>query len=181
MRKLLFPLTMIFVLCLGPSTFAQQTHGPAGKAGPHLSGFYDFWSFPDSPSGVGTIQQITCTVGSSDQPAIYAGNMLLDCDAETPHNETTIAVDPNNPTHAVGGYHSFQYNFLGNTDILHVIGTSSVTFDGGQHWQQVVPPIAPYDFSGDPALTFTHSGRIYFSNLVGHRTPSGNQTSPSIG
>src|SRR5260370_1361241 len=106
MRKFLLPLAIIFVLCLGPGAFAQQTHGPAGKAGPQLSGFFDFSSFPaDFPSGVGTIQRITCTVGSSDQPAIYSGNMLLDCDAETPHNETTIAVDPNDRNHAIGGYY----------------------------------------------------------------------------
>jgi len=147
---------------------------------PRKSSFYDLINSVFSP-GIGQISDVSCMVGVGTQPAIYAGNMLLDCDAETPHNETTIAVDPGNPTHAVGGYHSLQYNFLGNTAILHVIGTSSVTFDGGQHWQQVVPPIAPYDFSGDPALTFTHSGRIYFSNLVAQRTPSGNQTSPSIG
>src|SRR5258708_13428297 len=104
MRKFLLPLAIIFVLCLGPGAFAQQTHGPAGKAGPQLSGFFDFSSFPaDFPSGVGTIQRITCTVGSSDQPAIYTGNMMLDCDAQTPHNETTIAVDPNDRNHAIDG------------------------------------------------------------------------------
>src|SRR5260370_22838547 len=117
MRKFLLPLAIIFVLCLGPGAFAQQTHGPAGKAGPQLSGFFDFSSFPaDFPSGVGTIQRITCTVGSSDQPAIYSGNMLLDCDAETPHNETTIAVDPNDRNHAIGVYRSFTPHF--NTPTL---------------------------------------------------------------
>src|SRR3989442_8717807 len=126
MRKLLLPLAMIFALCLGPSTFAQQTHGPAGKAGPQLSSFYDFWSFPaDSPSGVGTIQRITCTVGSSDQPAIYSGNMLLDCDAETPHNETTITVDPNDPKHAIGGFHSHHLHFNRSTLPESVVGATS--------------------------------------------------------
>src|SRR5258708_29099144 len=104
MRKLLLALTMILVLCLGPGAFAQQAHGPAAKAGPQLSGFFDFSPFPaDFPSGAGTIQRITCTVESSAQPAIYIGNMLLDYDAETPHNETTIAVDPNDRNHAIGG------------------------------------------------------------------------------
>src|SRR6266702_1238833 len=181
MRKFLFPFTMIFVLCLGPSTFAQQTLGPAGKAGPHLSGFYDFWSFPaDSPSGVGTIQRITCTVGSSDQPAIYSGNMLLDCDAETPHNETTITVDPNDPNHAIGGYHSYQLNFNGSTLVERVVAAASVTFDGGQNWREIIPNVAPYQFNGDPGLAFDANSRIYYTTLADHEGPGGSFTGPSI-
>jgi hypothetical protein len=181
MRKLLLPLAMIFALCLGPSTFAQQTNGPAGKAGPHLSGFYDFWSFPaDSPSGVGTIQQITCTVGSSDQPAIYSGNMLLDCDAETPHNETTITVDPNDPKHAIGGYHSYQLNFNGSTLVERVVAAASVTFDGGQNWREIIPNVAPYQFNGDPGLAFDANSRIYYTTLADHEGPGGSFTGPSI-
>src|SRR5258708_34446578 len=109
MRKFLLPLAIIFVLCLGPGAFAQQTHGPAAKAGPQLSGFFDFSAFPaDFPSGVGTIQRITCTVESSAQPAIYSGNMLLDCDAQTPHTETTIAANPTNRTPPTGANTSHQ-------------------------------------------------------------------------
>lgn len=62
----------------------------------------------------------------------------------------------------------------------HFVTASSVTLDGGQHWQQVVPPITPDQFSGDPGLAFTQSGRLYFSNAFTHETPDGPLTSPSI-
>jgi hypothetical protein len=179
-KKLFLPSTIVFVLILGSSAFAQGG-GPAGKTGPQLSGFYDFWSFPaDFPSGVATISRITCLIGQSTQPAIYAGNMLLDCDAETPHNETTIAVDPNDPTHVVGGYHSYQLNFNGSTVVERVVAATSVTFDGGTNWQEVIPRVAPYQFDGDPALAFDSNGRIYFSNIADHEGPGGSYTGPSV-
>src|SRR6266487_3906119 len=106
-EKIPFPSCNDFCSLLRPKYLCSTNPWACRQAGPQLSGFFDFSSFPaDFPSGVGTIQRITCTVGSSAQPAIYGGNMLLDCDAETPHNETTIAVDPNDRNHAIGGYHS---------------------------------------------------------------------------
>jgi hypothetical protein len=154
-----------------------------GKPGqPAMSGFF---SFSDASSqfqiGFGNVQKFSCTVGTSTQPAVYAGNMLLDCDAEVPHNETSIAVDPNNPSHAVGAYHSYQLSQVGNNLIAHIIGTTSVSFDGGQDWQEVVPPITPYQFTGDPALAFDANGRLYFANIADNEGQGGgNFTGPDV-
>ena len=157
-----------------------QARQQTGKR-PRLSGFYDFYlASPQFLPGVGNIGDLSCMIGGATQPSIYAGNMLLDCDAQTPHNETTIAVDPNNPDHALGGYHARQLHVIGGNVTSYFVTASSVTFDGGQHWQQVIPPTTPYDFSGDPGLTFTESGRIYFSNAVTHETPGGPMTAASI-
>lgn len=159
---------------------ATEKPGPK-KGGPQLSGFYSFWKLSAEFSpGIGNVSATTCITSTATQPAIYSGNFLLDCDAEVPHNETTIVVNPLNPLHAVGGYHSYQLNFLGATIVAHIIGTSSVTFDGGATWTEVTPPITPYQFSGDPALAFDANGRLYFANIVDHEGPGGSFTGPSV-
>jgi hypothetical protein len=178
---------LLLGMVLGPMTGNErrvvqaQKRQPTEKPGPRKSGVYDFYdaSAEFSP-GVGRVSNFPCLIGAATQPSIYSGNMLIDCDGEVPHNETTIVVDPNNPNHAVGGYHSYQLNFLGATIVAHIIGTTSVTFDGGQNWREVVPPITPYQFTGDPALAFARNGRIYFANIADHEGPGGSFTGPSV-
>ena len=166
------------------ATFAlatAQKREPTEKPAPPKSGFYDFRELrPEFPNGIGIVQQVSCMVSATTQPSIYSGNMLLDCDAEVPHNETTIAVDPLNAMHAVGGYHGYQLSFLGATAIGRIFSTVSVTFDGGTTWQQVVPPITPYQFSGDPALAFNADGRVYLASIADHEGPGGSYTGPSV-
>ena len=163
-----------------PLTHAQKRE-PIEKPGPPKSGFYDFLNAgSDFGIGIGITDILTCTMGALTQPAVFAGNSLVDCDGEVPHNETTIAVNPLDPSHAVGGYHSYQLSFLGATSIAHIIGTTSVTFDGGANWQEVVPPITPYQFTGDPALAFDGSGRLYFANIADHEGPGGTYVAPSV-
>ena len=150
------------------------------KPGPQKSGFYDFYDIAAQSPGIGQVITNTCAISSATQPSAYAGNMLLDCDGEVPHNETTIAVNPADPQHAVGGYHSYQLHFLGATAVTHVVGTVSATFDGGQTWREVTPPITPYQFTGDPALAFGTEGRLWFGNIADHEGPGGAYTGPSV-
>jgi hypothetical protein len=152
-----------------------------GQPAPKKSGFYDFFDLgADFSPGVGTVSSTSCTVGAATQPAIYAGNMLLDCDGEVPHNETTIAADPKDAAHAIGGYHSYHRSLVGSTVVQRVIATVSVTRDGGTTWREVTPPVTPYQFTGDPGLAFAGNGRIYFSNIADHEGPGGAFTSPSV-
>ena len=167
-------------LALAASTALAAPRVAIEKPGPQKSAFYDFRSLEGFSPGVGQIGARTCTVGSATQPAEYAGNMLLDCDGEVPHNETTIAVNPADPLHAVGGYHSYNLNFVGSTVVSHVVGTTSVTFDGGTTWKEVAPPITPYQFTGDPALAFGTNGRLWFANIADHEGPGGSYTAPSV-
>src|SRR5712692_691016 len=183
MRSLGF--AVLGVICLG---IVYEGRGLFGRAllatkdeGPPKSAFFDFKELTDFQLGLGNVSKLTCSVGASTQPAEYAGNMLLDCDAEVPHNETTIAVDPADANHAIGGYHSYQLVQTGNTVHLHVIGTSSVTFDGRQTWHEVLPPITPYQFTGDPALAFDSNGRIYFANIADNEGQGGvNFSGPDV-
>src|SRR5260370_12366017 len=155
MRKPFILLALVLLCGLGLSGFAADGPSPSEKPGPKKSGFYDFWNISDQfAGGIGTIGNTSCTVGAATQPALYGGNMLLDCDGEIPHNETTIAVDPNDASHAVGGYHSYLLNFNGATVVAHIVGSTSVTFDAGQSCRQVIPCITPYHSTGDPPLPF---------------------------
>ncbi|HET6922710.1 MAG TPA: sialidase family protein [Anaeromyxobacteraceae bacterium] len=168
------------VAALAASTALAAPRVATEKPGPQKSGFYDFYSLAAESPGIGQVTTNTCAVSSATQPDAYAGNMLLDCDGEVPHNETTIVVNPADPEHAVGGYHSYQLHFLGATVVNHVIGTVSATFDGGRSWRQVTPPITPYQFSGDPALAFGAGGRLWFANIADHEGPGGAFTGPSV-
>jgi len=175
------PALLIFALCAFAVAEDGERTFPVEKPGPKPSGFYDFWQLgTEDVQGIGTIQKFNCLISSSTQPAAYAGNMLLDCDGEEPHNETTIVVDQNDADHAVGAFHSYLLNFNGATVVSHVVATPSVTFDGGATWRHVLPPITPYQFTGDPALSFAGSGRLYFSNIADHEGPGGPFTGPSV-
>ena len=175
------PIVTVAVAVATMSLAQAQKRDPVEKPGPPMSGFYDYWNAgSEFGVGIGITDVLTCSIGVLTQPAVYAGNNLVDCDAEVPHNETTITVNPYNPSHAVAGYHSYQISALGATLIAHIIGTTSVTFDGGANWQEVVPPITPFQFSGDPALAFDTNGRVYFANIADHEGPGGNFTAPSV-
>ena len=181
MRRILLSLSMILMGALVLTVAAGDGPSPSGKRGPHLSGFYDFLKGrPEYTGGFGTFRALSCSIGQASQPSVYAGNMRLDCEAETPHNETTIAVDPGNPAHAIGGYHAYLLSFNGTTVIRRIVGTTSVTFDGGRNWREVVPPIKPYQFTGDPALAFDSRGRAYFANIADHEGPGGDFTAPAV-
>src|SRR5574342_364831 len=171
-------LAVVFVLAASSPALAAPRVATE-KPGPQKSGFYDFYTLAAGSPGVGQVTTNACAVPAAAQ-ALYAPNWILDCDGEVPHNETTIAVNPANPEHAVGGYHSYQLHFLGATVVNHVVGTVSVTFDGGSSWRQVTPPITPYQFTGDPALSFGTGGRLWFGNIADHEGPGGPYSGPSV-
>mgnify|MGYP003577069080 CR=1 FL=1 len=179
MRRILVLLTALLIPAAvlgGGNTGDPRTEQ---RRWPRKSGFYSFYRH-SGPIGVGALPGAGCRTGTATQPADYAGNMRLDCDGESPHNETTIVVDPLNPDHAVGGYHAYLGESTGSTSVIRVVGTTSVTFDAGETWREVVPPIHPYQFTGDPALAFDSRGRLYFANIADHEGPGGNFTGPSV-
>lgn len=178
--SLFFLFALLVGVCL--NLMAADGPSPTEKPGPQKSGFYDFWQLgPNDSSGVGTLPQTAnCFISQITQPAIYAGNSLLDCDGETPHNETTIVVDPNDPSHAVGGFHSYRLFFNGATIVERIAVAASSTFDGGNTWHEVIPPVTPYQFTGDPALAFDSDSRLYYASIADHEGPGGSFTGPSV-
>ncbi|MBI4219052.1 MAG: exo-alpha-sialidase [Chloroflexi bacterium] len=179
-RRVVVLLAILLAVALSANTATAAPREPGEKSPPPLSGFYDFWNADSEfETGIGNVSKLDCTVSASTQPSTYAGDSLIDCDGEVPHNETAIVVDPNDPDHAVGGYHSYNRIPSGATVITRILGTTSVTFDEGTTWREVAPPIAPYQFSGDPALAFDANGRVYFANIADHEG-QGIFTNPSV-
>ncbi len=169
------------VSSLSLSAFADPPKRMLMKAGVRQPGLADFYRLgSDVEGGVGAFQNFHCSISLATQPAIYTGNSLLDCDGEVPHNETTVVVNPFNPSHIVGGYHSYILRFKGATSSSYVVSAASASFDGGATWQESIPPQTPYQFTGDPALAFAASGRLYYANIADHEGPGGNFTAPSV-
>ena len=152
---------------------------PVEKSGPKKSGFYTFWNADQEFGlGLGTYQNQSCTPA---QGGVYTGNLLLDCDAEVPHNETSIATNPNDPMHAVGAFHTYHLTSTGNIVHSTIQSTPSVTRDGGVTWHHLAPPITPYQFTGDPAVAFDLTGRIYLASIADHEGEGGfPYTGPSV-
>jgi hypothetical protein len=83
-------------------------------------------------------------------------------------NETSIAIDPNNPQHIVTGYNDYRAGWP-------IGGGFSTSFDGGKTWHDglitfpalttvegiVEPPVG----TGDPAVVIDNDGNAYHSSI----------------
>ena len=87
---------------------------------------------------------------------------------QTPQNETTIAVDPNNPQHLVAGANDYRVccDFTGLNDAT---GGAYTSFDGGATWTNTMVPgltaetggqgqFKNADSAGDPAMSIGPDG-----------------------
>ena len=98
----------------------------------------------------------------------------------TPQNETTVAVNPTNPSNLVAGANDYRIccDFNGLNDGS---GWAYYSFDGGASWRNVqLPGLTDHtggsgnfkrvDSAGDPALAFGPDGTVYYANIVFSRT-----------
>jgi hypothetical protein len=95
-------------------------------------------------------------------------------------NETTVAVNPENPKNLVAGSNDYRvYNSRESRN--DASGWAYVTFDGGATWKDVQVPHLTYqtggtgaynyfDSAGDPSLAFGPHNTVYYANLVFSRT-----------
>jgi hypothetical protein len=106
--------------------------------------------------------------------AIVQAGTQLGCD--TAQNETTIAVNPQNPWNLVAGTNDYRlFNTReGRNDGS---GFAYTTFDGGRTWRNVLLPhltfqtgatgaLSDMDSAGDPAIAFGPHNTVYYANLV---------------
>jgi len=123
--------------------------------------------------------------------------------AAAPQNETTIAVDPNNPRRTVAGandYVSRTWSCTVNGTPCSALGDGySGTYfsnDGGQTWcctstdpahlGTLIPGVerltgGPYDAGGDPAVAFDSRGTVYYAGLGFNRSSAPNTVTVSRG
>jgi hypothetical protein len=106
-------------------------------------------------------------------------------------NETTIAVNPNNPNNIVAGANDYRlFNTReGRNDSSSFAYTS---FDGGQTWANVAMPglafptggvgaLSWFDASGDPVVAFGPNNTVYFGSIAFSRSaPLGGQLASAI-
>jgi hypothetical protein len=98
----------------------------------------------------------------------------------TAQNETTIAVNPNNPKNLVAGANDYRVfnSRIGRNDGS---GWAYTTFDGGRTWTNVLLPklafhtgatgaLSYMDSVGDPSIAFGPGNTVYYSNLVFSRS-----------
>jgi hypothetical protein len=115
-------------------------------------------------------------------PTSVAANVNTDCEL-SPHNETSIAVNPTNPANLVGGANDYQLILTSGGTLKETIFTRAhVTFDGGKTWTDYPITTPQYVATGDPAVAFDAKGTAYLATLgflfSQGRSPS--ETAPDV-
>jgi hypothetical protein len=141
-----------------------------------------------------------------DGASVQAPNVTVNQDtAAAPQNETTIAVDPNNPNRVVAAANDYVTRTWtctlpdGSACSRHGDGYSGtyVSNDGGKTWccaskldgssqGTLIPGVThlsggPYDAGGDPAVTFDSRGNAYYAGLGFDRTAPPNTVAVNRG
>ncbi len=118
----------------------------------------------DGPVNAGSARNPSspiCSTTTSSDP-----NVNTDCEGTGPHNETSIAIDPNNPMHRVGSANDYQLSLSSGGHVYETIySRAHVTFDGGQTWTTYPINYNPYVATGDPGVAIDASGTVYLSTL----------------
>jgi hypothetical protein len=103
-----------------------------------------------------------CSTGTSS-----AANVNTDCDASSPHNETSIAINPTDPSNIIGGANDYQLRANSGGHVAEsVLSRAHVSFDGGRSWSEYpINSNSKYQATGDPALAFDATGHAYYATL----------------
>jgi hypothetical protein len=118
-----------------------------------------------------------CTTATQLTPNVDTG-----CEKLGPSNETSIAINPLDEDHMIGGANDYQLlvNPAGQV-AQSVHSRAHVTFDGGGTWSTY--PITfggTYQATGDPAVAFDAAGRAYYATLGFRFVGPANVLSPDI-
>jgi hypothetical protein len=99
---------------------------------------------------------------STSRQALTVGPNVDMSNEDTPQSETSITVNPNNPSMLVGG----------SNEIVRLPMRGYFSSDGGQTWGAVDLPLPPAattngtDFGSDPGVAFDTRGNVYYSYIV---------------
>ena len=140
----------------------------------------------------------------ADGGAVLFPDIVMNRDTGgAPQNETSIAVDPNNPNRVVGSANDYVTRTwacsIGGTPCSALGDGYSGTYysnDGGQTWccnssdpahlGTLIPGVTrlaggTYDAGGDPAVTFDSRGNVYYAGLGFNRDTAPNTVTVSKG
>lgn len=161
-------------------------------------------NFPTPPGPFAPITPAFVLSSPLDGNTILAPDVTVNQDtAAAPQNETSIAVDPNNPTRVVASAN----DYVTRTWTCTISGTPcsalgdgySGTYysnDGGQTWccnssdpghiGTLIPGVehlvgGQYDAGGDPAVAFDSQGHVYYAGLGFDRTAPPNTVAVNKG
>jgi hypothetical protein len=112
-------------------------------------------------------------VCTTTTPSPFGTNVMTNCDSTVlPHFETTIAVDPTNPNHVVGGSIANEEPING---IVRPFGRPPTgakflddyytSFDGGATWIGGQVP-GRFVSNADPSVAFDSRGRVFYGNVA---------------
>lgn len=186
------------------STLRGKVDAVRGTAGLQIrmSAFIEVEAEDDAP---GVLAPDGATLSDmSDGGAVKLPDVVMNQDiAGAPQNETSIAVDPNNPNRVVGSANDYVTRTwsctIGATPCSALGDGYSGTYysnDGGatwagrstdpQHLATLIPGVTrlaggTYDAGGDPALAFDSRGTVYFAGLGFNRNSAPNTVHVSRG
>lgn len=136
---------------------SHSATGQARRAGAQLSSARDRAAALQNESVGGPFTSV-CT-----STAAFGSNVMTNCDSTVlPHNETAIAVDPNSPTHFVGGSNDVELPPSGATGSAKSVAGYYTSFDGGNTWLNGQVPSGTFTQTADPTIGFDTQGNIYY-------------------
>ena len=105
-------------------------------------------------------------------------------------NETTVAVNPQNPRNLVAGSNDYRV-FNSRENRNDSSGWAYTSFDGGKTWKNIELPaltiqtgatgaLSDMDSAGDPAIAFGPHNTVYYANIVFSRLNAGSGISVSV-
>jgi len=142
---------------------------------------------------------------ANDGTTVQAPNVTVNLDTGgAPQNETSIAVDPNNPNRIVGSANDYvtgtwSCTLTGGTPCSAIADGYSGTYysnDGGTTWccnssspsdlGTLIPGVThlaggQYDAGGDPAVAFDSHGHVYYAGLGFNRNSAPNTVTVNRG
>lgn len=127
---------------------------------------------PEPSAAFGTAPKTKTGVafcGPAVGPGSDSSNVNTDCAQNTvgPHNESSIAIDPLDGTHMIGGMNDYQLTLNPDGHTAETIQSQAhVTFNGGQSWSNYpVFSNSSWSATGDPSVAFDNAGTVYYATL----------------
>ncbi len=110
----------------------------------------------------GLLNGTSASQSPTSSSQVSVGSNVDMSNEDTPQSETSITVNPNNPSMLVGG----------SNEIVRLPMRGYFSSDGGKTWGAVDLPLPPpattngTDFGSDPGVAFDTHGNVYYSYIV---------------